>query len=153
VPLVRDAVSGTLVTLSNFLVNIHRHARPKELAPKVGEHPVGAGLPRNRWIMGSVEESRNERVRHHDLVGPINRGDTNEQALIVEVKERTTASCGRLPANAIWVQCLGFAKFLHLDVGRERRGLASDEGVVGCEIGREWAPRFTTEQSSASVVV
>jgi hypothetical protein len=70
-------------------------------------------MTRNRGIMGSVEEPRNERARQHDLVGPINRGDTNEQDLIVEVKERTTASYGRFPANAIWVQCIGFAKFLH----------------------------------------
>jgi hypothetical protein len=112
VPLIRDAVSGTRVTLSKCLVSIHRHARPEELAPKDGKHPVGARMPRNRGIMGSVE-SRNERVRHHDLVGPINRGETNEQALIVEVEKRTTASCGRFPANSIWVPCFGFAKFLH----------------------------------------
>jgi hypothetical protein len=86
--------------------------------------------------MGSVEESRSERVRHHDLVGPINRGDTNEQALIVEVKERTTASCGRFPANEIWFQCLSLAKFLHLYLGREEEGVGLGRG---CGRVCDWA--------------
>jgi hypothetical protein len=110
--------------------------RTEESAPKGGEHPVGARMPRNRGIMGSVEESRNERVRHHDLVGPINRGDTNEQALIVEVKERTTASGGRFPANEIWFQCLSLAKFLHLYLEREEKGVGLGRG---CGRVCDWA--------------